>query len=80
MSTDSGRLVQWLAILSRGGRAVYPIAYSVAAALVLGVDDRTSANDVVRAELGLFSRSAGAAIGYHTTQSGFVSRQQKCTS
>ena len=66
MSTDSGRLVQWLAILSRSGRAVYPIAYSAAAALVLGVDDRTSANDAVRAELGLISRPVGAAIGYHT--------------
>ena len=72
MSTDSGRLVQWLAVLSRSGRAVYPIAYSVAAALVLGVDDRTSVNDVVRAELGLISRTAGAAIGYRTQRLRFA--------
>ena len=72
MSTDSGRLVQWLAVLSRSGRAVYPIAYSVAAALVLGVDDRRSATDVVRAELRLISRSAWAVNGYRTQRLRFA--------
>ena len=75
MSTGSGRLGQWLGVLSRSGRAVYPIACSVAAALVLGVDDRTSANDVVRAELRLISRSAGAAIGYHTLRLRFAAAE-----